>query len=659
MISDEERDQVRAATDLVSLVSETVVLKQRGADDFWGCCPFHHEKSPSFHLRSSSGLWHCFGCGEGGDVFDYVKKRENLDFADAVRFLAARAGIELHEDYSGSRGPKKTRLSEALLSAEEFYQINLMRSGSPDAQNAREYLASRDFSSAVCKKWGIGFAPASTNLAAQLLQKGFSAKELEVADLGVSRGGRLRDRFFNRVMFPITNELGSIIGFGGRVLGDGKPKYLNSKDSSIWHKSKNLYGLDKAKDAIVSKSAVIIVEGYTDCISLHEAGFSNTVAVLGTALTQDHIKLLSRYRPRKIISLFDGDEAGQRAAKKVSQFVDKTEADLLVCVLPENLDPAEYLEKFGREALAKKIENSVPVMDFVLKKEFEGMDEWSPGMRVSKLREIADLFAPLSKSPLLSTYVATIADLLNISQDDVFNAINVAEKKAASGRASFSQAPFSPALTSSYAPVSAGFSPSAPAPAPSPTSASASVPGSAPVTSPGGGVEGGVEASSHAAPGVNPGFLTKDEELRLKMERELLSLLAENRAVFSENVVETKGISWLDAVDENIFSIIQSAPQSENARELIATITAKVPDAAKILASAEIEDQSESQVRVQADFLVKNILFLQKQAEFRRIKSRLGLTSKGIEEEGEELLRKASSLQKEIAELQKEITNQF
>lgn len=655
MISDEERDQVRAATDLVSLVSETVVLKQRGADDFWGCCPFHHEKSPSFHVRACSGLWHCFGCGEGGDVFDYVKKRENLDFVDAVRFLAARAGIELHEDFSGSHGPKKTRLSEALLSAEEFYQKNLMRSSSPDAQNAREYLASRGFGSAVCKKWGIGFAPGSTNLAAQLLQKGFSAKELEAADLGVSRGGRLRDRFFSRVMFPITNELSSIIGFGGRVLGDGKPKYLNSKDSSIWHKSKNLYGLDKAKDAIVSKSAVIIVEGYTDCISLHEAGFSNTVAVLGTALTQDHIKLLSRYHPCKIISLFDGDEAGQRAAKKVSQFVDKTEADLLVCVLPENLDPAEYLEKFGREALAKEIENSVPVMDFVLKKVFEGMDEWSPGMRVSKLKEIADLFAPLSKSPLLSTYVATIADLLNISQDDVFNAINVAEKKAANGRGSFSQAASSQPQTSSYVPPSSGLSSTSSAPA----STSASAPGSDSTSSLSGGVEGGVQASSYAAPGVNPGFLTKDEELRLKMERELLSLLAENRAVFSENVVETKEISWLDAVDENIFSIIQSAPQSENARELIATITAKVPDAAKILASAEIEDQSESQVRAQADFLVKNILFLQKQAELRRIKSRLGLTSKGIEEEGEELLRKASSLQKEIAELQIEITNQF
>lgn len=569
MISDEERDAVREATDIVSLVQETVVLKQRGMDDYWGCCPFHQEKSPSFHVRPSSGLWHCFGCGEGGDVFNYVQRRENLTFPDALRYLAQRAGIELHETRSTRRGPSRSRLEECLSDAQTFYQHQLFRSKTSEAQAARDYLAKRGFGLETCKKWGIGYAPARSQLIADLLQKGFSAQELEAADIAQPYSGRLRDRFFNRVMFAITNDLGATIGFGGRVLGDEKPKYLNSKDSSVWHKSKNLFALDKAKESIVAENAVIIVEGYTDCISLHEAGITNVVAVLGTALTSEHIKILSRFRPKKIISLFDGDEAGQRAAEKLARFIDKTDAQLLVSLLPENLDPAEFLEKNGVEALKTQLNEAQGVMDFVLQKELAGSHAWSPGMRVNKMKAIAEIFAPLNASPVLSSYVVSIADLLNVSTDDVLREIQLAAVRQ----------------------------------------------------------EQAQRRQAQAAVATNTYELTQEESLRLKTERELLVLLAENRNLFSADLSEISEIAWLDETDASISAVLKKTGPSETQKKLFSSIFNEVEGASQILASAQGEELSERQAKQKVEFLIRNLLFLQKQEELRRIKSMLKLQS--------------------------------
>ena len=209
MITDEDKERVRQATDLVQLVSETVVLRPRG-NDFWGCCPFHHEKSPSFHVTPSTGLWHCFGCNSGGDVFDYVMRREGLDFLDAVRYLADRAHIDIDDAPRGGapRGPKRTRVIDALEAAQSAYALRLMRGRSDAAAEARRYFAGRGFNSDICSRWHLGFADPGVSLMRELTAQGFSRAELEAADLVSSRSGRARDQFYNRVMFPIHDEQG-------------------------------------------------------------------------------------------------------------------------------------------------------------------------------------------------------------------------------------------------------------------------------------------------------------------------------------------------------------------------------------------------------------------------------------------------------------------
>ena len=236
MITDEDKERVRQATDFVALVSETVELRQRG-QEFWGCCPFHGEKNPSFKVNPNTGLWHCFGCGDGGDLFSYVQRRENLDFLDSVRYLADRAGIELNEERTGQRGPKKSRLVECLSATEAFYSTMLMRGRGEGPDAARAYLSSRGFGGAVCRDWGLGFAPGRGSLVAYLRDKGFTYAEMIAGDVAVNRNGRTADRFYDRVMFPIHDEMGRTIAFGGRVIGPKKDtaKYINTRDTSVFN----------------------------------------------------------------------------------------------------------------------------------------------------------------------------------------------------------------------------------------------------------------------------------------------------------------------------------------------------------------------------------------------------------------------------------------
>lgn len=325
MISEADKERVREATDIVSLVAETVVLRQRG-NDFWGCCPFHQEKSPSFHVTPSTGLWHCFGCHSGGDVFDYVMKREGLEFSDAVKYLADRAHIDIVDTgQAANRGPKRTRVIDVLEAAQDSYAKRLMRGKSEGADAARKYFASRGFNSDICSRWKLGYADGSVSLSRELQQLGFKRDELIAADIATNRGGALRDQFFNRVMFPIHDEQGRCIGFGGRVMGDAKPKYLNTRETSVFHKSKHMFAFDRAKESIAAQGFAIVTEGYMDVISMHEAGFTNTVAALGTALSLDHIKTLSRFA-KTIICMFDGDAAGQHAAEAAVRYIESTKA---------------------------------------------------------------------------------------------------------------------------------------------------------------------------------------------------------------------------------------------------------------------------------------------------------------------------------------------
>ena len=423
-IPEDDIRRVREASDLVSIAGERVVLRQRGRD-FWGCCPFHNEKSPSFKIDPSTQLWHCFGCGEGGDVFSFVMKLDDIGFLDAVRELARRAGIQITEapGAAANRG-RKARLKEVCNETAAFYHMQLMRGRGSQVDAARSYLAGRDLGGDVPKKWQLGFAPGSGSLVSYLRSKGFKPKEMVEANVALEsrNGGGVRDRFFDRIMFPIRDVDGDVIAFGGRVVGKGEPKYLNSQETPIFHKSEVLFGLDKAKATMASTGVAIICEGYTDVIMMHEAGVTNVVATLGTALTVQHIRVLSRHAKHKIVYLFDGDEAGQRAADRAARFIDESmlpeagrkQVDLCAVTLPDNLDPADFVAQRGGEAIQELIDNAVPLMRYAIDRKLRGRNLADYGEKGRALAEVLELLAPIKHSVLAQEYAGYIADRLGL-----------------------------------------------------------------------------------------------------------------------------------------------------------------------------------------------------------------------------------------------------
>ena len=414
MISEDDKNKVRDATDLVALIQETVELKPRGNTDLWGCCPFHGEKTPSFHVIPSTQVWHCFGCGEGGDAFTYVMKRENLSFPESIRYLADRAGIELEEERTFKRsGTKRNRLIEVCEATAEFYHTLLMR-GKDD--RGRAYCKGRDLDAATCRTYHLGFAPGHGALVRYLGSKGFTPQEMIDANVAFrSRSGGLVDRFFDRVIFPIYDEQGRCIAFGGRALDKEKTnaKYLNTSETPIFHKGKNLYGFNWAKDHIVNANEVIVVEGYISAMSCWKAGIENIVAVLGTALTESHVKTLTRFT-KKIIYMFDGDAAGQKAARRAIQFIEKDDIDLRCVILPDGQDPDDFVRANGGEALRALLDQSIPLMDFVFGKLEEESDISTPGGRAKAMRSALELIYPLRASYMIDGYYMQIADRLGL-----------------------------------------------------------------------------------------------------------------------------------------------------------------------------------------------------------------------------------------------------
>ena len=432
-ISEEDIRKVREASDIVAIMGERTVVRQRGRD-FWCCCPFHNEKTPSCKIDPSTQLWHCFGCGEGGDVFGYVMKSEDVSFPDAVRYLAERAHIEIQETGKmGVPSSKKARLREVCKLTAEFYHEQLMRGKSNDAQKARDYLSQRKLGGQVPKKWNLGFAPGRSSLVRFLSSKGFSADEMIEANVAVQRdGGRLNDRFYNRVMFPINNQQGECIAFGGRVIGQGEPKYLNSQDTPLFHKSNVLFGMDKAKNSMVSLGTAIVVEGYTDVIMMHESGIENAVATLGTALTIQHIRLIARYASKRIVYLFDGDAAGQRAADRALGFIDenmtpeagKTRVELCAVTLPDNLDPADFVTQRGADKLVALVDNAKPLIDYGIERRLAAHDLNSAEGRTRALADALSVLAPIKSSMLAKDYAIQLAGKLRMREQDVLEALS-------------------------------------------------------------------------------------------------------------------------------------------------------------------------------------------------------------------------------------------
>ena len=607
MITDEDKERVRQATDFQALVSETVVLRQRG-HDFWGCCPFHHEKSPSFHMNPSTGLWNCFGCHKGGDVFDYVMARENLDFVDAIRYLADRAGIELSEEQGkANRGPKRNRLIEALSEAESFYSTMLLRGRGQAQDAARRYFAGRGFGSDVCRRWGLGFAPGRGTLVQDLRKKGFTQQEIMAADLAVDRSGRLSDRFYDRVMFPIHDEQGRSIGFGGRVMGDGKPKYLNTRETAVFHKSKHLFAFDRAKETITARGTALVVEGYTDVIALHEAGYTNAVAALGTALSLDHVKLLERFGAKVIICMFDGDAAGQKAAELSIQHLDKTKSEMRCVVLPDNQDPAEFLADHGAEALQPYLREAKPLMSFVFDKKLSGYDLSVPGQRIAALNDLAAVLAPLKGSVLLDSYVTQLAGRLGTDVEATRRAVmnarpaQASEQRSEDRRPQYEPAPEQPVYTSPY---------------------------------------GGFDV------------LSRDDRTLMEVERELLSVLATDVDAVRPYGERIAGFSWADSSHEAMAWAMLATPVGSTPAQVVAAATEVVPEAPRILSGGRMAQVERMTTAEKVDFLIDTVDLHSTRRQVSQIKARLSAMSQGApDENAQELFRQATDLQRRCNEL--------
>ena len=401
------------------MVSDYVTLTPKGGS-YWGLCPFHGEKTPSFHVLPDRQLYHCFGCGKGGGVISFIMDVENLPFPDAVRLLAKRAGMEVPEENldEGSRR-KRGRLLELNKEAARFFHSQLH---SPQGAEGLAYLQKRGLTRGVMTRFGLGFAPDSwDSLLLAMTQKGFSKGDLLAVGLVVSnKKGGFYDRFRNRVMFPIIDLRGDVIGFGGRVLGDGTPKYLNSPDSPVFNKSRNLFALNLAKNT--KQGHLILTEGYMDTISLHQAGFDCAVASLGTSLTGDHAKLLSRFA-KEVILCYDGDTAGIRAADRAIPMLERTGLKVRVLRVTGAKDPDEYIKTYGREAFSRLLDQSQNYVDYNLRQLQEQYNLEEPMQRTEFARAGAELLSQLDSPVEREVYAGQLAQTSGVGKQAILQEI--------------------------------------------------------------------------------------------------------------------------------------------------------------------------------------------------------------------------------------------
>jgi len=348
--------EIESKIDIVELISENVSLNRRG-NRYWGLCPFHQEKTPSFSVSREKQMFYCFGCHAGGNIFSYLMKRDGLEFKEALEMLAAKAGVEL----AVSKSKKNQDLHKQMIAinnaAAEYFQQQLQ---SANGRQAREYLAQRGISQETIAAFNLGYAPNEWQaLTDYLLRKGYSLELVKNSGL-IKRNDnqeRYYDLFRDRIIFPITQYNRDVLGFGGRALGDNMPKYLNTAETDIYSKRKNLYGLTQAREEIRSRNEVILVEGYMDCIKLQQSGIINVAASLGTSLTEEQASLLHRYAEKAII-LYDGDEAGQRETMRAIEILRRQDLRVEVIVLPAGKDPDDFVEKYGKEGFWHYIQNN-------------------------------------------------------------------------------------------------------------------------------------------------------------------------------------------------------------------------------------------------------------------------------------------------------------
>lgn len=631
MISQEDRDRVRAATDLVELVQETVPLRQRG-QEFWGCCPFHDEKTPSFHIIPATQVWHCFGCGEGGDCFTYVMKRENLSFPEAIRYLADRAGIEIHDDFTVKQGSKRSRLIEVCEATSKFYHTMLMRGKD---NRPRDYFASRGMGGAICKRYRLGFAPGRGSLVTYLHEQGFVDQEMIDANVAVHRDRGLADRFYDRVMFPIFDERGACIAFGGRVMGKGEPKYLNTAETALFHKARNLYGFNWAKDHIISEGCAIVVEGYTDAIACWEAGIGNVVATLGTALTASHVKTLTRFA-KKIIYLFDGDAAGQKAAERAIQFVESPNLDLRCVVLPDGKDPMEFITAEGGDALCERLKASEPLLDFVFRKLEARSNLSTPGGRTKALEDACRLIYPLRQSYMIDSYYVQIADRVGLDVDNVrdaakrvFREIRHEEEqreRRERERVTHANSPKQSSLVSSSKSQESELS-----------------------------INSAPQYDTSVIASTQPVILTDLERQSLTCERELLTCLTAEPDVFRAYADRIVDIDWVDQRHQTIAWAVLATPEGTAPQDVMSAVRSLCPDADSLVGAGSLSVTSSFSTDVNVKFLLDTLELLTVRRRLKAVQAKLRSNTTSDPSERRLLTIDATKAAARLHELEKEL----
>ncbi len=412
-------DELRNQADIVRIIGDYVTLKKKG-QNYWACCPFHGEKSASFSVSAAKGFFKCFGCGKAGTVFQFVMELEGSNFPEAVKTIAEKCGVALpvmaNDDdakYAEERDKQRDELRQLNIWAMEFFESNLE---SDEGQIARDYLAKRGISDESRRQFRLGYAPNSWDALSGVLQhRGASKFQIERSGLVSLKdsGSGFYDKFRGRLMFPILDAQGKIVAFGGRILGDGEPKYLNSPETALYTKGQHLFGLNYSRDAIRRQGFVILVEGYLDYLIPFQHGVRNMVASLGTALTDQQVRLLGRYA-RKIIVNFDPDSAGVNATKRSLELLLTEGFKVNVLTLPDNLDPDEFIRERGVEGYTKVLRNSQSFMDYIVAQAMKSHDQASPAGKVETLNEILPYLKLVKDRVEMTEQVERIADRLKL-----------------------------------------------------------------------------------------------------------------------------------------------------------------------------------------------------------------------------------------------------
>ena len=439
---DELITQIKDRLDIVDVVSQQVILKKNGGH-YWGLCPFHKEKTPSFSVNPAMGIYKCFGCGAGGDAITFIMKTQNKEFMDVIKELADKFGLEMPKSLHRSNSvPRESReeMVRACAKAAEFYNLRLLMDKEPETLKVMDYLTNRGITKEIIEKYKLGIAPKAYAMFYKKFRHDFSEDVMEKAGLIIkTKEGEYIDRFRNRVIIPIQDEMGDVVAFGARAVEEGQmPKYLNSSDSLIYNKSKLLYGLYTAKDTIKAEDSVVLMEGYFDVISAQAHGIKNAVASCGTSLTPDHVKLLSRYTPsRRIYLSFDTDLAGQKATKRNAELIkeafsglgnikqfdesyissanDKYACEIRVICPPEGKDPDEFIRSVGAESYREYMEHAPLLLDFQLNNLLKEKPK-TPIEKNNLVKEIIPILNEIQNKIIQAEYVKMVADAIQVDE---------------------------------------------------------------------------------------------------------------------------------------------------------------------------------------------------------------------------------------------------